>query len=102
MAMTTPEGTHVLGEATLAELRGQVLGPVITPSDPDYDKARQIWNHVTGRHPALIVRCSGAADVISTVGFARSEGLPVTVRGGAHSVAGLSACDTGWSSTCPK
>lgn len=30
MAMTTPEGTHVLGEATLAELREQVLGPVIT------------------------------------------------------------------------
>ena len=95
MAMTTPEGTHVLGEATLAELREQVLGPVITPSDPDYDKARQIWNHVTGRHPALIVRCSGVADVISAVGFARSEGLPVTVRGGAHSVAGLSACDGG-------
>jgi FAD/FMN-containing dehydrogenase len=95
MAMATPEGTHVLGEATLAELREQVLGPVITPSDPDYDKARQIWNHVTGRHPALIVRCSGVADVISAVGFARSEGLPVTVRGGAHSVAGLSACDGG-------
>jgi hypothetical protein len=68
------ERTYVLGEATLAELREQVLGPVITPSDPDHDEARQIWNHVTGRLPALIVRCSGVADVITAVGFARSEG----------------------------
>ena len=68
---------------------------MITPEDPGYDDARQIWNHVIDRHPALIVRCSGVADVISAVGFARSEGLPVAVRGGAHSVAGFSTCDGG-------
>ena len=95
MAMAAPEGTHVLGEATLAEFRGQVLGSVISPGDPDYDSARQTWNHVADRHPALVVCCSGTADVISTVGFARSEGLPVAVRGGGHSIAGLSACDGG-------
>ena len=72
--MTTPQGAHVLGEATLAELREQVLGPVITPSDPGYDKARQTWNHVTGRHPALIIRCSAVADVISTVGSRAAKG----------------------------
>ena len=95
MAMAAPQGTHVLGEATLAELRGQMMGSVITPSDPGYDSARPIWNHVIDRHPALILRCSGVADVITGVGFARSKGLPVAIRGGAHSVAGSSTCDGG-------
>lgn len=95
MDMTTSDGTHVLGEATLAELRGPILGSVISPDDPGYENARQIWNHAIDRHPALIVRCSGVADVITGVGFARSEGLPVAVRGGSHSVAGFSTCDGG-------
>jgi FAD/FMN-containing dehydrogenase len=95
MAMAAPQGTHVLGEATLAELRGQMMGSVITPGDPGYDSARPIWNHVIDRHPALILRCSGVADVITGVRFARSEGLPVAIRGGSHSVAGSSTCDGG-------
>src|SRR5947207_1382217 len=95
MATAAPEGGHVLGEATLAELRAQILGSMITPSDPDYQSARRIWNRVIDRHPALILRCSGVADVISGVGFARSEGLPVAIRGGSHSVAGFSTCDGG-------
>ena len=42
-----------------------------------------------------IVRCGGAADVIAAVGFARSNDLPIAVRGGGHSVAGFSTCDDG-------
>ena len=42
-----------------------------------------------------MVRCSGVADVIRAVAFARSEGLPVAIRGGAHSIAGFSTCDDG-------
>ena len=33
----------------------------------------------------MIVSCSGAADVIAAVGFARSNDLPIAVRGGGHS-----------------
>jgi FAD/FMN-containing dehydrogenase len=95
MQTTASGSTHVLGEATLAELRARMLGPVISPGDPDYDTARRIWNHAADRYPALILGCSGVADVISGVEFARSEGLLVAVRGGAHSVAGFSTCDGG-------
>lgn len=38
--------------------------------------------------PAVIARPVDAADVARAVQFARSEGLPVSVRGGGHSVAG--------------
>ena len=49
----------------------------------------------TAGGPRSIVRCTGAADVIAAVGFARSNDLPIAVRGGGHSIAGFSTCDDG-------
>jgi FAD/FMN-containing dehydrogenase len=86
---------RVLGEATVQELREAVRGDVITPADPDYPEARRVWNGVHDALPAVVVRCTGAADVIAAVGFARSNDLPIAVRGGGHSVAGFSTCDNG-------
>ena len=54
-----------------------------------------VWNGAHDRHPVLIIRCAGVADVVQAVEFARSEGLQVAVRGGAHSVAGFSTSDGG-------
>jgi FAD/FMN-containing dehydrogenase len=85
----------VLGEATLQELRETVRGEILTPADIGYAEAN-VWNgEHQDRRPAVVVRCSGTADVIAAVGFARSNGLPVAVRGGGHSVAGFSTCDDG-------
>src|SRR5438270_1603194 len=47
------------------------------------------------RKPFIIARCSGAADVIACVRFAREHDLLVSVRGGGHSVAGKSVCEGG-------
>ncbi len=90
--MTT---TTTLGDATLAELRSTITGTVTAPGDRDYETARRTWNHAIDRHPALIMRCTGTADVLAGVQFARSEALPIAVRGGRHSVAGFSTCDDG-------
>ncbi len=85
-----------LGEATVQELREAVRGDVLGPGDSGYADAARVWNAAhDGRRPALIVRCTGAADVITAVGFARSNDLPVAVRGGGHSVPGFSTCDDG-------
>jgi FAD/FMN-containing dehydrogenase len=84
----------VLGEATVQELREAVRGEIVTPGDEGYAEACRIWNGAyDGRSPALVVRCTGAADVIASVGFARSNGLTIAVRGGGHSVAGFSTWD---------
>ena len=86
----------VLGEATIQELRESVRGEILTPGDEGYAEASRIWNGAhDGRRPALVVRCTGAADVIAAVGFARSNDLPIAVRGGGHSIAGFSTCDDG-------
>jgi FAD/FMN-containing dehydrogenase len=88
--------TPVLGEATVQELRESIRGRVLRPGDDGYVNAARIWNgSFDGRQPAVIVTCSGAADVIAAVGFARSNGLAIAVRGGGHSTAGFSTCDGG-------
>ncbi len=44
-----------------------IRGPVLQPGDPGYDDARAIWNGLIDRRPALIVQCTGAADVVDAV-----------------------------------
>ena len=94
MAATVGE-RDTIGEATLGELESTLRGQLVRPADPDYDQARAVWNAAHDRRPALVIRCAGAADVMRAVEFARSEGLEVAVRGGAHSVAGFSTSDGG-------
>ncbi|WP_433293710.1 FAD-binding oxidoreductase [Actinoplanes sp. CA-030573] len=86
---------NTFGEATLGELAQALRGDLIRPSDPGYDEARSIWNAAHDKRPALIVRCQGVADVLKAVEFARSEGLPLAVRGGGHSIPGFSTVDDG-------
>ncbi|WP_037366542.1 FAD-binding oxidoreductase [Nakamurella lactea] len=94
--MTTTESSPLrLGEATVAEFAAGLRGTAITPGDDSYDPDRAIWNGAHDRHPALIARCAGVADVIRTVDLARSEGLPLAVRGGGHSIPGFSTVDGG-------
>ncbi len=81
------------GGSILDELRAGLHGTLLTPSDPDYDKRRQLWNGMIKRQPLAIARCADTADVINTVKFARANDLPVTVRGGGHNVAGKALRD---------
>jgi FAD/FMN-containing dehydrogenase len=67
----------------------------LTPSDPEYDKARAIWNGVIDRRPALIACCTTADQVAGAIRFAREHGLQLAIRGGGHSYAGNSVCDGG-------
>src|ERR1039458_82430 len=81
--------------AAFEKLRATVRGAVLCPGQDGYDTARTIPNAMIDRRPAVIARCTGAADVIACVRFARDHDLVVAVRGGGHSVAGKSVCDGG-------
>jgi FAD/FMN-containing dehydrogenase len=85
----------VLGAATLKEFEDGLHGELIRPGDGAYDEARSIWNGAHDARPAVIARCADASDVRHAIGFARSEGLDVAVRGGSHSIPGFSTCDDG-------
>ncbi|MBX3015154.1 MAG: FAD-binding oxidoreductase [Caldilineaceae bacterium] len=84
-----------LTEGVMSELRQSLQGELLLPGDPGYDEARMVWNAMIDRRPALIVRCTAAADVVAAVNFARGHALLVSVRGGGHNVAGKAVCDGG-------
>jgi FAD/FMN-containing dehydrogenase len=79
----------------LADLRNAIRGTVLHPEDEGYEAARRVWNGMIDRRPAAIARCTGAADVIVAVRFARAHRLPIVARCGGHNVAGNSVCDDG-------
>src|SRR5438270_10405541 len=82
-------------DSAIQKFRLSLRGQSFCPEDPGYDAARKIPNAMIDRRPAIIARCSGAADVIECVRFAREHDVLVAVRGGGHSVAGKSVCDGG-------
>src|SRR5687768_15494645 len=81
--------------SAIDQLRRQITGQVIAPTDPAYDAERRVWNAMVDRYPALIVQCLDTRDIAAAIAFARSQGLPLTVRGGGHGVAGRAVCDGG-------
>jgi FAD binding domain/Berberine and berberine like len=82
--------------ATLIDdLRARVSGAVIAPSDAEYEEARHVFNGMTDKRPAAVVRCTGPADVVAVIAAARRDGLDLSVRGGAHSAPGFGTNDGG-------
>jgi FAD/FMN-containing dehydrogenase len=92
-AMTTI--ASALDAAAVADFAAALRGATIQPGDPTYDEARAVRNGLIDRHPALIAHCTGVADVVAAVDFAREHGLLLSVRGGAHNVAGNATNDAG-------
>ncbi|WP_341318255.1 FAD-binding oxidoreductase [Paraburkholderia sp. IMGN_8] len=79
----------------IEELKSATRGQLLLPQDAGFNEARSIWNAMIDRHPAMILRCAGVADVRRGVAFARDNDLPLAVRGGGHNIAGSALCDDG-------
>jgi UDP-N-acetylenolpyruvoylglucosamine reductase len=85
----------MIPQSSLQKFRESLRGQTFCPGDAGYDGARTLPNAMIDRRPGVIVRCTGAADVISCIRFAREHEVPLAVRGGGHSVAGKSTCESG-------
>src|SRR5258705_4129902 len=85
----------VVGHDRIERFQAAFRGEVIKPGDSGYEAARKIWNASIDKHPGVIARCSGVADVVAAVNFARENELLVAVRGGGHNVSGKALCDDG-------
>ena len=94
-AIKVTETSNGFDAAAIARLKSRFRGPLLTPDDADYEHARHVWNGMIDKRPVLIARCTGVADVVEAVNFARAHGLPVAMRCGSHNAAGHGTCDGG-------
>jgi len=94
--IASADGTgKVLEEATVRAFAAGLRGLLLSPGDAGYEETRKVWNGMIDRRPALIARCAGVTDVAAAVGFARSHGLLLSVRGGGHNTPGIAVCEGG-------
>lgn len=89
------DAIRVLDASTIADVRARHRGPVTIAGDPGYEEARKVRNGLIDRHPAAVFHCTGAADVIEAVNFARDHRLTLSIRAGAHNVSGAGTNDGG-------
>jgi FAD/FMN-containing dehydrogenase len=78
-----------------AAITDDFAGEVVTPGDPAYDDARRIWNAMFDRRPAVVFRPETPEAVATAIRYAREQELILAVRGGGHSIPGLSTVDDG-------
>jgi FAD/FMN-containing dehydrogenase len=93
--VTSNGADRILENAEVAAFAAKLRGPLLRQGDPGYDAARQVWNGMIDRRPALIVRCAGTADVMAAVGFAGENRVLVSVKGGGHNITGNAVCEGG-------
>ncbi|NMO51917.1 LLM class flavin-dependent oxidoreductase [Actinoplanes sp. TBRC 11911] len=65
----------------------------VEPGDPQYEQVRHTY--IRTGSPALVLRPSTAAEVSDAVGFARAQGVDISVRSGGHGMSGRSTNDGG-------
>ena len=81
--------------SSVDELRFRLQGGVHEPGDESYEDTCTLFNTMIDRRPLLVAECVAVEDVVAALAFARDRDLPIAVRAGGHSVAGLSLCDDG-------
>ena len=82
-------------DALIHDLAKSLSGKLLLGGDDGYDEARSVHNGMIDKHPAVIVRCQGAADISAAIRFARANDLEIAVKGGGHGVAGRATVDDG-------
>lgn len=91
----TWSGGRTVSEKAWTDLGARLSGTVFTPGDEGYEEARTVFNTMIDLRPRAIAQCATVEDVVHAVTRAREEGVEVAVRGGGHSVAGMSLTEGG-------
>lgn len=99
--------------ADFSLLRNQIHGTVLLPDQEGFDEALKRWAVNAERKAGVVVFVTSAADVSATasvfrgsansqIKFAKANSIPLTVRGGGHSVSGASSIEGGLISLLPQ
>ena len=86
-------GSGSLDEQRVGALEGSFSGDLLRPGATGYEEARQVYNGLIDKRPALIARPRDTADVAALIAFAREGDLEISIRGGGHGIAGRAVAD---------
>ena len=78
-----------------ATFKDAFLGDLVVPEDPDYEKAIARWALGAVRRAKIVAFVRGTADVALAIDYAKTNKLPIAVRGGGHSPYGASSSEGG-------
>ena len=70
----------------LAQLRNQISGTLLVPSDADYEQTRRGWNLSINQFPAMILVVNDVQDVLTAVRFANAYNFGVSVQLTGHGI----------------
>ena len=93
---TRDGGTTEISGDSLQELASGLGGLLVTRSSANYEDVRAVWNAMIETRPALIARCTSAADVQRCVRFAAANSLLFSIRGAGHNIAGSALVEGGF------
>ena len=64
----------------MTDIASGIRGHLLLAGDHGYDQARQIWNGIFDKKPAIIMRFPGTSDVVRAVNFARANRLLFSLK----------------------
>jgi FAD/FMN-containing dehydrogenase len=83
----------MLTTTPFTDLVARMTGRVVTPSDPDWDATRQVFNLATDLRPAAIALPSDVTDVVVAVEYARANGLRIAPQATGHNADALGSLE---------
>ncbi|MGX1913994.1 FAD-binding oxidoreductase [Streptomyces phaeochromogenes] len=90
-------GTPLRTTSTAADLKAlarDLDGPLVRPGEANWAAARQLYNtRFDSLRPTAVAYVAHAEDIRTTLAYARSHAVPVSIRNGGHSYAGWSSGD---------
>ncbi|VDB97536.1 unnamed protein product [Peniophora sp. CBMAI 1063] len=78
-----------------ATFKTSFKGDIVTPEDSDYEQALTRWAANARRRAAVVAFVRDEEDIALAIKYARSNGLPIAIRGGGHNPAGSSSSEGG-------
>jgi FAD/FMN-containing dehydrogenase len=80
---------EMLTTTPFTDLSAQMAGRVVTPSDPDWDVTREVFNLAMDLQPAAIALPRDVDDVIAAVEYAVANGLRIAPQATGHNADAL-------------
>lgn len=84
---------NISNQTKVAQICRELGGIAFARDTQQYNAARQVWNAMIDRFPALVVSCSTPSDVQKAVKQANANDLAISIRGGGHNIAGSAVGD---------